>query len=332
MVSKIKTVITETTGLNNEQETAIQSTIADQAMMASYEILRRVGRIEAMDFLSRVTDLAIAKTFTEIKNSKEYKNLPYINKNGKSLHVTTMEEFCQVFLGKSYDRCYRLAQNLNLLGEELYEQAEQIGFTARDYQALKALPSDDQEIVKQAIETEDKEHVIDLLQEMAVKHKREKESLSKEKEELAKKLEDKTASYEQQAQLLAEKSTAINKYKIEIAKAKKHIDAMLPEDIGEELRKEAAQLINEVELAIRGKFYSALSALAEHQEATAIDHSALMSGFVGQLLRSINEVALNLDIKATPDSDPLPDFLRPGAMEEAIAANEQAEQEAKNDL
>lgn len=50
----------------------------------------------------------------------------------------------------------QLADNLNLLGPELYEQAEKIGFKARDYQALKALPSDEQEIVKQALEAQNK--------------------------------------------------------------------------------------------------------------------------------------------------------------------------------
>lgn len=122
--------------------------------------------------------------------------------------------------------------------------------------------------------------VADIAETIITKQAQEKEALTKEKEELAKKLEDKTASYEQQAKLLAEKSTAIDKYKIELAKTKKHIDAMLPEDMGEELRKEAAQLVNEVELDIRGKFYSALRILAEHQEKTAIDHSALFRGYV----------------------------------------------------
>lgn len=71
----------------------------------------------------------------------------------------------------------QLAYNLNLLGPELYEQAEKIGFKVRDYQALKALPSDEQEIVKQALEAQNKESAVDLMQEMALKHKKEKELL-----------------------------------------------------------------------------------------------------------------------------------------------------------
>jgi hypothetical protein len=51
-----------------------------------------------------------------------------------------LDEFCRAYLGKSYNRCLELSQNLNLLGEELYESTQKIGFRARDYAALRALP------------------------------------------------------------------------------------------------------------------------------------------------------------------------------------------------
>ena len=49
------------------------------------------------------------------------------------------------------------------MGDTLFEQAERIGFRTRDYAALKALPSEDQALVKQAIETGTREEVIDQL-------------------------------------------------------------------------------------------------------------------------------------------------------------------------
>lgn len=269
---------------------------------------------------------------TYVKENQLYKALKgKKTPHGAEILKGTWEEFCSL-LGRSVDQIDRDIANLRAFGEEALESMSKMGIGYRELRQFRKLPDDEKQALIEAAKEGDKESIADIAETIIAKQAQEKEALTKEKEELAKKLEDKTASYEQQAKLLSEKSTAIDKYKIELAKTKKHIDAMLPEDMGEELRKEAAQLVNEVELDIRGKFYSALRILAEHQEKTAIDHSALMSGFIGQLLRSINEIALNLDIKATPDSDPVPDFLRPGAMEEAMAATEQAEMEANNDL
>lgn len=230
--------------ISQAQQVAVQSSIADTALMASYEILKRVGRIEALQFTATVTDLAIAKTFEEIKNSKQYKGLAYNDVKGNRQHVTDLEEFCHVFLGKSYSRCKQLSQNLTLLGEELYEQAEQIGFTARDYQALKALPADDQAIVKQAIETEDKEQVIDLMQEMAAKYQKDKEKLKKE-------LESKEADYLAQVERTTSKSEALEKAETALAKLKTRIKTLPPVKVGEEIRKEATGFASEVEELIR---------------------------------------------------------------------------------
>lgn len=298
--------------LEQEQRLAVEVSTADQSVMASYEVLKQVGRVEGLGFLQRVTDLAIAKTYDELKKSKKYKGLPYKDQNGKLQHVADLEEFCRAFLGKTYSRCQQLSQNLSLLGEELYEQAEQIGFTARDYQALKALPADEQEIVKQAIATEDKEQVIDLLQEMAVKHKADKDALTKDLEEVK-------GSYEALSKVTEKKGKELDKVKLELEKTKKRIANLEPEEVGEELRQEATIAATTVESMIYGNLLKALQALQDHQNKTGIDHEAAMTGLIISVKRAVNFISNQLGLPDQLTESLVNDWQAPNA-EELIKA------------
>ena len=73
-----------------------------------------------------------------------------------------------------------MATDYHLLGGDLYEAAERIGFRNQDYRALKALPADDQEIIKQAMQAGDHDTVIGLLHDMALSHASEKAALQGE--------------------------------------------------------------------------------------------------------------------------------------------------------
>ncbi|UYZ84306.1 hypothetical protein MTZ49_01620 [Entomomonas sp. E2T0] len=311
MAKKTKTTVAETTEnqeLEIVQEVAVQSSIADNSVIASYEIFKAIGRIETSHFYATISDLAIAKQFEEIKNSKKYKDLPYNDADGNVRHVADLEEFCQVFLHKSYRRCAELSQNLNLLGEELYQQAEQIGFRARDYQALKALPADDQEIVKQAIETQDRDKVIELLQEMAVKHKNDKENLTKD-------LEEAKGSYDALSKVTEKKGKELDKVKLELEKTKKRIANLEPEEVGEELRQEATVAATTVEGMIYGNLLIAMQALQDHQNKTGIDHEATMTGLVISVKRAVNFVSNQLGLPDQLTESLVNDWQAPNAEE-----------------
>lgn len=148
---------------------------ADAVIMGSFDAIKALGRIEAMQFSATVAEKVIAETAISIKKSKKYKDLPYQDKNGNLRRVATFEEYCDAFLGKSYRRVMDLISNYNLLGSDLYEQAEMLGFRQKDYNALKALPADDRQIIAQAIESESLDNALDLMQQLAAKHQREKE-------------------------------------------------------------------------------------------------------------------------------------------------------------
>ncbi|NDV21033.1 hypothetical protein GO013_16620, partial [Pseudodesulfovibrio sp. JC047] len=148
----------------------------DQAVMDAEAAFKGLGRIEAAAFFSTVGDIVVAQTFQNIKKTKTYKNIPYIDASGNIRHVETLDEFCKVKLGKSYTRCYELSQNLHTLGPDLYESAEKIGFRAKDYRALKALPEDEQAIVKQALEAESKDEVLNVLTDLTERHNAERKA------------------------------------------------------------------------------------------------------------------------------------------------------------
>lgn len=188
--------------------------VADQAVMDAYELAKSVGRIEGIEFTRRVGEVAIAQIFIEMRNSKKYKGLPYKDAEGITRHVGTFEEFCQAFLGKSYNRCQELSQNLHVLGPDLYESAERIGFRARDYRALKALPAEDQEAIKKALaEDSTKDEALSLLQDMAERHSAERAASRKEADELK-------ADLDARDQLLESKTKSLDKTQMELAKLK----------------------------------------------------------------------------------------------------------------
>jgi hypothetical protein len=193
---------------------------ADAVIMDSFDVIKALGRIEAANFYETVSEKLIAETAINIRQGKQYKGLPYKDKDGNQKHVSDFEEFCEVFMGKTARRVNQLMLNYNTLGPELYEQAERLGFRQRDYNALKALPADDRAIIAQAIEAEDMDKALDLMQQMAAKHHREKETTEKQLEELAKSVDAKDAvikgksaeldkKNEQLARLQLDKSTDI---------------------------------------------------------------------------------------------------------------------------
>ncbi len=208
-------LIPEITKERGTELVQVQNTAAavDQAVMDAEEVHKALGRIEGLEFLRRVGDVAIAQVFAEVRKSKKYKGLPYKDEDGNIRHVEDFKEFCKVKLGKSYTRCYELSQNLTMLGTDLYESAERIGFRAMDYRALKALPPEEQAVIKEAIASESKDQVVDILQDMAARHQTEKEAAKREKDDMS-------ADLEARSKLLADKAERLEETEGELFKLK----------------------------------------------------------------------------------------------------------------
>lgn len=279
----------------------------DQAVMDAEVVHRALGRIEGMEFLRRVGDVAVAQVFTEMRNSKKYKGLPYHDEGGNLRHVEDFEEFCKVKLGKSYTRCYELSKNLALLGSDLYESAEKIGFRAKDYRALKALPEAEQAIVKQALESESKEDVLTILEDMAARHQAEREAAKRERDNL-------TADCDARGKLLENKAERLEKTERELFRLKS-----LPIDADLELR-----LAREAE-AVKALENTYMTALVELNKFLVQAESVLASSDISvhtsqhvvataaNYCRAVNAALVKHEIPVDFEEEVSPEWMRDSA-------------------
>lgn len=234
-----------------------------------------IGRLEAMDFVLTVSTAAILATYENVKKSKAWRHL----KNPQSAHgnhFESLEEFCEVKLGKSYPRLRAISANRNLIGHEAFEQAERLGLRQVDYNAIKTLPAPDQELVRRAVEeAQSRDEVLDLLQELAARHAKEKEALSQQVEEG--KLEH--AAVVKRLEVVTEQ-----KEKAEARAAR--IAVMKPDEALAEVKTEATRIATDAVGAIKGGVRQALVKLQELPDGST--QTAFAAGLIGELQAEIN--------------------------------------------
>lgn len=300
-----QTIITEEDlpGLPQAMESINELASAEKALMANFETIKCIGRIEASQFYATVAEKLIVETAINIRESKKYKGLPYKNENGQCATVATFDEFCQIFLGKSARRVQELISNYNQLGPNLYEQAEKIGFRQRDYNALKALPADDRQLIAQAIEEESLEKALDILQEMAAKHQREKTEMVKKVDELAQTIEAKDKVIKDKTGLIdnqAEKLALFENRQKSITAEQALVDAR------NNLQVHAAN----VKAQVMSQLRSCMRTL--HQQPG--DHGAFAGGCLIEIKRELDILRDEYNLPVTVTEDLTPDWMKPEVM------------------
>ena len=247
------------------QDAALTPSEMDEVLAAGIDL----GRLEAMDFIATVANHAAVAIFENVKKSKAWR---YLN-NSQSCDgrkFESLEEFCSVKLGKSYRRLQELTSTRNLIGQEAFEQAERLGLHQRDYNAIKALPAPDQELIRRAVEeATSREDVLDLLQELAARHAQVKAELTAEVDETKKELAAKV-----------QRLDVVNRQKEAAEEKAARIAVMPPNEALANLQKEATAIMNDALGAVRGGLRQALIAL---DAQGAGDHVLFMAGLVGQI-------------------------------------------------
>lgn len=195
------TVELDTARLSAAAEAVDAMSVADMAVIESAEFFQSVGRMQAAHLIETVSSRIMAEQYLKAKAviGKLGGTIPALDAHGRAKRFA-LDEFCEAFIGLTQRRCQQLASNLAELGAELYDQAERLGFKARDYQALKALPEDAREVVKKAIAAGDRDSAIDALQDMAARV-----------EAAQAKLEEANGRVEAQGRLLETKNQTIDK-------------------------------------------------------------------------------------------------------------------------
>ena len=192
----------------------------------SFDVIKAIGRIEAAQFFTTVGDKLIAETAIQIRNGKKYKELTFTDENGNIRYIRDFQEFCTVFLGKSYSRVWEIIGNYNLLGSDLFEQAEKIGFRQQDYNALKALPSDEKRMIAQVMEDESIDKALEVIQALAAKAHRDREESLKTITDQAELLAAKDAVIDEKSQQLHKRMEQLAR--MEAANRKKVDEVSMP--------------------------------------------------------------------------------------------------------
>ena len=257
------------------QDQALSTTETDEVFAAGLD----VGRLEALDFVATVATSAMLNVYENVKKSKGWRNLrnPASATNSNFLNL---DEFCQVKFGKTYGRLQHMAANRTLIGQEAFEQAERIGLRQVDYNAIKALPAPDQELVRRAVEeSKSRDEVLDLLQELAARHGQERQALTKQVDELK-------AEADATSQLLADKNKALDKAK---AAARRIANAPAEEQIAAELQ-ELATRFHTALAYVRGDLRLGFQKLFDREaagEAEPGSHRQVMAGYVKEIEHEI---------------------------------------------
>lgn len=235
-----------------------------------------LGRIEALDFILTVSNSAILPIYENVKKSKAWMFL----RNPQSSHGENFEsfdEFCEVKLGKSYKRLQALNANRNLIGHEAYEQAEKMGLRQVDYNAIKSLPAPDQELIRQAVSTQSRDEVLDLLQELAGRHAQVTAALTKD-------LTEAKAEHEATLGVLSDKDKAITRLQARI----KRIESAPPEEKIKETLAECTERAHETLGYIRGELRLGFAALAALEDNGNTSHRGVMAGWLADMRRELD--------------------------------------------
>lgn len=164
----------------------------------------KVGALKAFEFTKKLLTVSTIKILAELKESSEYKGLQVIGQDGKLLTVSTWEQFCQS-IGKSRQHIDEEIRNLSAFGEDFLETSQRMGIGYRDLRKLRKIPDDEREVIinGEAVQAGDKDSLIELIEDMSVKH-------SKVKSKLENQVKDLTAEAKAKDRVIADKQKTID--------------------------------------------------------------------------------------------------------------------------
>jgi hypothetical protein len=248
--------------------------------------------LKAFDFQQKLVTVTSLKLLSEIKESKSYKDITIQDRSGKLVTVTTWDGFCTA-LGRSREHMDRDLLNLAVLGEEFLETSQSLGLGYRQLRALRKLPDDERALVlnNEAIQTGDKDALVELIEDLTARHAKEKDSLVKERDEAK-------ARYEARKTLLDQQGAEVQSLREQVAQLRNPAPH------------EAEALAAAQEQAVIKALHEAAQAMSVHvmKFAKAVADSTLLQSEPIETLRNetvrwvfqrINQVALDYGVEVS---------------------------------
>ncbi|MDD1014560.1 hypothetical protein [Pseudomonas rubra] len=289
--------------LDGEMLTANQNAMATMAASHSEErdwVNQLLGQVQMARSFARFADVVSLTKLKHVKESKLYRALAgkkALDPDGNEIaDVGTWDGFCQA-LGLSRSKVDEDLTNLSAFGEEALKQLSAIGAGYREMRQYRRLPEDQKSALIEVAKTGDKDAFVDLAEEIIAKHAR-------EKEELTQRLDETNADYEAQAEVMAKKTTELDKTKQELEKTRKRIQSMPANEAVSELRQELAAVAYEAEATILGALREGFTKLAEHSISGGEDQRLFKANLIRQLETVLAEVRSEFHLPAELDVNP----------------------------
>ena len=277
---------------------------AQKIVLANAEANEVLGMIRAFDVVGKFVTVTNLKILHDIKESKKYKGLVKKLPDGKVVTVTNWSEYCQ-FLPVSKDTIDQHLMMLKEFGEDFLSRAQDIGMGLRDMRKLRSLPDEsDRNLIIEATQQENltRDDVLELMEEMAAKH-------AKEKSDLSSQLVDAKEDLEAARKVSATKQETIDELNHTLEKTRKKLADADPEKIGEELH----ATLNAAQTGVRSaltQIQPVLAQLIEHGQANGVDHAPTMVGCLNQIIRDCEYLRETYGLPREAPTDATPAWLK----------------------
>lgn len=172
---------------------------AEKSELARYSddrdlVNRLLGQAEAYGSIAKLATVVSLSKLDHVKKSKIYRALKgksAVAPDGTEIpDVGTWAGFCRL-LGTTASKVDEDLSNLRVFGEEAMQSLQAVGAGYRELRKLRQLPEEERELIIQgeAVKIEDKDALVELIEDMAARHAKEKESLKQQAEDSRQELE-----------------------------------------------------------------------------------------------------------------------------------------------
>lgn len=153
-----------------------------------------LGRVEMANAISKFANVVSLSQLQHIKENKLYralKGVRRIDADGNEIaDVGTWDGFCRA-IGTTKSKVDEDLINLRTFGEDALENLNRIGAGYRELRKLRTLPEEDRELIinGETVKAGDHESLVDLIEELASKHAKERESFAQRETEISQQLD-----------------------------------------------------------------------------------------------------------------------------------------------
>jgi len=167
------------------------------------------GKLAIFSGVSDLFRAAYLKHLREIRDNKLYKHITVFDENGKSSQCGTFRDYCKYALKRSYSSIHEQLKNEALLGEA-HDALKDMGVHRDQFRLMHSQDNDLLKEVTQAAINNDKDKVLEIIDDLSSKHVKEKEKLNEEKADLQKQLDEAQDNKEANDRFLETKEQKIN--------------------------------------------------------------------------------------------------------------------------